>query len=229
MVISTAELIQSDLDQDLLRTIATQAAWQYRTLADQIAADETIPEFAKMEEFARRRGPAIAKCMIDACERFGVPFDTKRLQCNGQRKLVVKAGRLILIQEPILTLGDAPRIADYKRQMARSVGAVAQLELPLGDRLERMIDFSQGQLVVLLHGMSGTRFNEEQTSLGALMLAVPNAEYTNWVHRFDLHNLAMFGTAEQPSVPKDTDDNGGADQPDRVQVRPRRRIVEEDI
>ncbi|GGD40869.1 hypothetical protein [Aureimonas glaciei] len=227
-MISAAELIQSDLDQDLLRMIATRAPWQYRQLADQIAEDDLIPEYGKMEEFARRRGPAIASCIIDACERFGVPYDTRRLPCNGQRKLVVKAGRLIMIQEPILTLGDAPRIADYKRQMARSLGAVSQLELPLGDRLVRMIDFSQGQLVVLLHGMSGMRFNEEQTNLGALMLAVPNAEYTNWVHRFDLHNLAMFGTAEPPVGPEDKNDDEGTGQPDRVQVRPRRRIVEEE-
>lgn len=219
-------IIESDLNTDWAHTVVTAAAWAYPRLYDEIKANPLIPDHLKDDEFGRRRGPAIVQCMIAACEKHQVPWDRRRLPANGQQKLLIKAGRLTIIQEPILTLGDAPRASEYKRSLAQHRGATAQLELPLGDRPERLLDFSQGLMAVVLHGPTGTSFRKDHRELGAMMLAVPNAEYTGWVKRFDLHDLAMFG-----SVSAEREDQSAvAEQQDRVRVRTRqRRAVERDV
>lgn len=216
-------IIESDLNTEWAHALVTAAAWAYARLYDEIEVNPLIPDHMKDDEFGRRRGPAIVQCMIDACETHHVPWDRRRLPANGQQKLLIKTGRLTIIQEPILTLGDAPRASDYKRSLAQYRGATAQLELPLGDRPERLLDFSQGLLAVVLHGPTGTSFKKNHRELGAMMLAVLNAEYTGWVKRFDLHTLAMFGSISAEGEDK----NPVADQQDRVRVRTRqRRAVE---
>ena len=42
--------------------------------------------------------------------KHGVPIDIIRLESNGQNKLLLKVGRLLLLQEPILTLQDEPKV-----------------------------------------------------------------------------------------------------------------------
>jgi hypothetical protein len=80
--------------------------------------------------------------MKRAAVQHGVPFEFMRLECNGQSKLLLKAGRVILIQEPIDTLQDEPKVADYKIQLASVHGLICQLELDLGDRVQRIHDWS---------------------------------------------------------------------------------------
>jgi hypothetical protein len=147
------------------------------------------------------------------------------LDCNGQHKLLVKAGRVILIQEPILTLEAHPSAADYKMQLADMHGFVRQLELDLGDRPHRILDWSGCVLGVLLHGPAGRKFDRSQKSLGTVMLAVPDAGYSRWILRLNLHSIAMFGR----SVPTKEDHQENLVQGDNVVVTSKKRNFEADF
>ncbi len=116
--------------------------------------------------------------------RHGVPHEFIRLECNRQDKLLVKAGRVILIRESILTLEDPPKPADYKLSLAGIHGLISQLELALGDKYQRRIrDWSGCVLAVLLHGVSGHGFTRQHRTLGSLMLGVTDDMYSQWVLR----------------------------------------------
>jgi hypothetical protein len=160
-----------------------------------LAEDPALSPDQRLQEFSRGRALAISKAMIRAAQKHGVPYDIKRLKCNGQNKVLVKVGRIVMLQEPMVSLfGDKPKAAAYKTEISRYNGVVTQLELDLGDRPLNLLDWSDGVLAVLLHGASGARFSERDCELGALMLAIPDAAYENWIMRLDLHDIALFGT-----------------------------------
>jgi hypothetical protein len=211
-------LILRDLDPDFVESVAVELGWEYNSLYEKLADDPSLMDCYREEEFNKRRSDCAMRAMARAAKQHGVPYEFHRLACNGQHKLLVKAGRMILIQECILTLGDEPSTSDYKLQLADIHGFVRQLELDLGDQPSRILDWSGCLLGVLLHGASGRRFNREQKSLGSAMLAVPDASYSQWVLRLDLHSIAMFGR----NAPKD--DNGSdIAQDDEVIVTSKRR------
>jgi hypothetical protein len=140
---------------------------------------------------------------------------------------LVKAGRVILIQEPILTLEDHPRAADYKVKLAGVHGLVCQSELDLGDRRRRVQDWSGCVLGVLLHGTVGKEFTQRDRMLGSLMFGITDASYDQWVLRVDLHQIALYGRGAdpllQPFIPPEADEPS---QPDNVRVTLKRKKID---
>ncbi|MGO6677621.1 hypothetical protein [Rhizobium leguminosarum] len=188
------DIVCNEMPPSFVESATSFTAWEYRQLYDRLAADPLLSQDQRYYEFARGRSTAISKALIRAAQKHGVPYDIKRLACNGQAKLLVKAGKIILMQEPMGSLyGDRPKAAAYKQEISSYAGVITQLELDLGDRPRQLLDWSDGILAVLLHGACGSRFGERECELGALMLAVPDARYENWIVRLDLHDLAMFG------------------------------------
>ncbi|WP_050425895.1 hypothetical protein [Bradyrhizobium tropiciagri] len=212
-------ILLRELDPDFIEKIAVELGWQYHSLYEQLAVDPTLPDYLKEEEFNRRRADCARHAIARACQQNGIPFEYHRLACNGQKKLLAKAGRVILIQEPIETLRDHPATADYKVALADVHGFVRQLELDLGDMADRIRDWSGCVLAVLLHGAAGPKFNPENKSLGRVMLAVPDAAYTHWITRLDLQEIAMFGR----TVPIEEEIEAEVTQEDQVVVTPKRR------
>lgn len=217
------EIVRHDIDPDFIKTFAISMGWGYADLYESLAAEqEDMGEAYCLEEFARRRGYCAIRNLVAAAKQHGIPFDFRYLPCNGQHKLLVKVGRVILIQEPILSLDDDPRTSEYKRELAESHGLIRQLELDLGDRLLKTNEWSGCILGVILHGAAGPQFSREHRNLGALMLAVPDGSYNNWVMRADLLSMAMEGRGLETGRANKQDSTS---QPDKVQVSVKRRNI----
>ena len=222
MSVDTARERLNDLDPNFLEAAAVETGWVYSVLYDELADDPTLTDAFRREEFNRRRAASTMKGLARVAQRHGVPFEFRRLGSNGQSKLLIKAGRMILIQEPILTRWDHPVVADYKRDLANMNGFFGQLELDLGDQPLRTLDCSGCVLGVLLHAAAGDRFRREDKELGSLMLALPDADYQQWILRADLHELAMFGRSKEASA-KTAAPSGEARQEDNVVVTRKRK------
>lgn len=216
-------IVSHDVDPEFLEAVAIAIGWEYFGLYEELASGRGLTEAMRVEEFARRRGFCVAKALATAAARFRIPVEHRRLNCNGQNKTIVQAGRVLLIQEPINSLTDKPKIADYKAGMADVHGLVRQLELDLGDRPYVARDWSGCIMGVLLHGAVGPKFTLEHRRLGGLFLAVPDASYSQWVIRLDLHDLAMFGR-DETTVATPVDDPASAVQPDLVVVTRKKKV-----
>lgn len=216
------DLVRGDIDPEFLYTVCRECGWAYPLLFDQILTDPQITPERRDEEFMRRRNGAIMSALARAAEKHGVPYDFRRLPCNGQRKLVMRAGRVTLIQESISKIGSPPSLSEYKVGLASTYGVLQQLELDLRDVPNRNLEFGGDVMGVILHGAAGTRFTRDGRALGSLMLAVPDADYRNWVARYDLHDLAMFGSSTASAEAEDTNKTE-TQQQDKVHVRVRNR------
>lgn len=203
-MISPADILRDDLDPDFIKSLSIAIGWEYAEGYRTLAADEFLSEPLKNEEFGRRRGGFAIRAMAKSAAKHSIPYNFRRLDCNGQDKILIKAGRVIVIQESILTITDHPHIADYKRELADVHALVRQLELELGDQPKRITDWSGCILAVLLHAPAGPNFTEAHRSLGALMLAVPDTAYLSWVLRLDLHRIAMYGFPTPEAMPSET-------------------------
>jgi hypothetical protein len=214
-------VLRRDLDPDFIETFANQLAWEYDDLFRRVSALEGTDWGYREEALSRGRADCAVRALIRAAKQHGVPHELRRLECNGQHKLLVKAGRVILIQEPTVGLDAAPSAADYKIELARMHGFVRQLELDLGDQPNRILDWSGCVLGVVLHGHA----DRHKRGLGTIMLAVPDAEYSHWVLRLDLEAIAMFGrnADEEDAAPSNPA------QEDNVIVLPKKRRTQEDI
>jgi hypothetical protein len=210
------EVLRTDLDPEFVRDLAVEVGWQYADLHARLAQNPALDDAYRDELFGRQRGDAVVEAMARVATVHGVPFNMRRLECNGQAKLLVKAGRVVIIQEPFIEIGEAPRASFYKRQLADLHGIVRQLELDLGDQPHRIHDWSGCVLAVLLHGQAGPSFTREHRALGGLMLGVPDAAYGQWILRVDLHQVAMLGGTA--TIPATTAESQPALQPDRVIV-----------
>jgi len=216
--------VRSDLDSEFIRSFAIALAWEYRALYDGVSAHPNLPDSVRNEEFSARRGRCAVRALETTARLHGVPLELRRLECNGQHKLLVKAGRLVLIQEPMISLSDHPALADYKKKLATTYGVLRQLEFDFGDIPARILDWS-GILGVLLHGAAGPRFTEEHKALGGLVLGIPDAEYNSWVLRFDLLQIAMSGEASKQD---EAATEAETTQPDRVRVTLKRKNIAKD-
>lgn len=219
------DVLLRDANPDFLEAAARDLAWRYAQLFEDINADPGVPVICREAEFNRRRGDCAVKSLVRAAERHGVPYEFRRLECNGQHKLLIKCGRVILIQEPIRTLLDHPAAADYKQELAALYGFSRQLELDLGDQPRRILDWSDTVLAVMLHGAAGGRFTQEHKALGAVMIALPDAAYKRWDLRLDLHEVAMFGRGFGDVQIGDEQSNEAIEQVDRVIVKPKVKLV----
>ena len=208
------DIVLGDLDPEFVKILASEMAWEYDRLYDFLALhSDGLPDPFLNHEFACLRGKCATSAMHRACQRHGVPYEFRRLECNGQRKILSRVGRLVLIQEPMLTLTDHPRASDYKVQLAESHGILRQIEFDLGDILGRILDWDDCILAVVLHGATGPWFTKDHKKLGGLMLGIPDASYNHWVRRFDLMRLALTG------------DNWEADEPAEAPVQQDRVTV----
>lgn len=215
-----------DIDAGFLRDAGVATAWEYSHAYDELEQDALLSEDQKKEEFNRRRGMCVTKGLRFAAEKNGIPFEYFKCS-NGQSKLIVKCGRVLLIQEPISALSDGPKIADYKVELAEAHGIVRQLELDLGDRPSRVIDPDGCALGVVLHGARGALFEREEKELGAFMLAFPDATYTHWVVRLDILDVAMEGLPVDLGADVDDTASRDTEQPDKVIVTLKKRARKE--
>ena len=223
----TREILQSDLDPDFVESIAIGLGWEYSDLYDRLANDVLLIDGYREEEFNKQRGACAIRVLARAASQHGVPFDYRRLECNGQHKLLIKAGRVIIVQEPILTEIDHPKVADYKIDLADLHGFVRQLELDLDDQPLRIRDWSGCVFAVLLHAPAGMKFTRDHKALGRVMLGVPDGAYQEWVVRLDLHSIASFGRGNaEPESPTPTDSGV---QTDNVVVTPKRKNSSKDV
>jgi hypothetical protein len=175
------EILAHDFDPEFLRDIAVSIAWEYYSLHDSIYKDGMIPAELKPEYFAKTRSDCAIRSLVTSARKHGVPFDFRRLECNGQQKLILKVGRIILIQETFSDLTDGPQTAQYKKQLADTHCLIRQLELDLGDQSKRILDWSGSVVAVLLHGADLLRLRFGEKPFGGLMLGVPNEKYDSWV------------------------------------------------
>src|SRR6185312_11503564 len=136
------EILSYDINPDFLRDVGIATVWEYRHLYEVIRDDYLIPLELKEEYFVKRRSDCAIKALVSAARRHGIPFEFRRLESNGQQKIILKLGRVILIQETFSSLRDGPRASDYKRNLANTHGLIRQLELDLGDQPHRILDWS---------------------------------------------------------------------------------------
>lgn len=215
-------LFHCDVDVDFLQSFSVGLAWEYHVLFEELKGDDRLPEEIKNTEFAIRRSNCAIRALSRSCQKHGIPLHQWRLACNGQMKVLAQMGRVLLLLEPMSELPHKPVASNYKTALANSFGVSRQLELDLGDRPLRKFDPSGEVLAVLLHGASGAAFTKRDKALGGLMLAVPDDRYENWIARFDLHGMAMFGAksdAAQRTPPQDV----RSTQRDEVVVTPKRK------
>lgn len=217
-------VLEHDVDPDFLATVAKNLGWEYPLLFEEIASDSLIPLEMKPEAYAKRRSDCATKALVAACEKHGVPYELRRLACNGQRKLLVKIGRVVIIQEPMLERDEEPRASDFKRELVAATGFVEQYELDFGGHPQRIRDWTGSVVTVLLHAPAGPKFTLEHRSLGAIMLGLPNDRYDDWLMRLDLHRIALFGfDAEADGVFPMSEKLAPAVQKDEVRVKLRRK------
>jgi hypothetical protein len=214
-----AQILRHDLDPEFIKSLSITTGWEYAEGYRTLEEDEYLSETLKNEEFGRRRGGFAIRALAKSATKHGIPYNFRRLDCNGQDKILVKAGRVIIIQECILSTSDHPQTAEYKRELADAHGLIRQLELELGDQPRRISDWSGCILAALLHAPAGPKFTKSDRTLGALMLAVPDAAYRNWTVRLDLHRIAMYGF---PPI-EATSDERAPIQRDQVVVTPKKR------
>ncbi|WP_186395736.1 hypothetical protein [Stappia sp. TSB10GB4] len=226
-LLSTAhETLEHDIDPDFLASVGKNLAWEYPSLFERINKDPAIPEELKAEIYSKQRAYCAVKSLLFACKIHGVPYEFRTLSCNGQKKLLVKIGRIVVIQEPMLEVLEPPRTSNYKRQLVSATGFVQQIEMDFGDSYRRIIDWSGSLVAVLLHAPAGPKFTLEDRSLGAFMLGVPNESYTGWLMRLDLHRVAVFGfDAMTDGVVEPRATEAPVVQKDNVVVKVRRREI----
>lgn len=136
----------------------------------------------------RGRGDSGKRALARAFSKCGLPFETKRLSCNGLRILVGQIGRVLIISQPIRFINQKPNSADYKRDLADSHFAIRQLEMDLGDGYRQRIESRDTVLAVLQHGCHGNEFNRRETALSMFQLAVPDIDFGSWLWKANAMN-----------------------------------------
>lgn len=188
------EILGRDIDPEFLVDSAVSLAWEYDRLYDEVAQDDSVDSHHKFEAFNRRRGAQAERSLIYACKKNRVPSDYRTLESNGHKRLFVKSGRVTIMQESLLTFNAPPKPAVFKFALAEANSIIRQLELDLGDQPRRILDWGGEVFAVLLHGACGPRFTEESCKLGGLFLAVPLPDYSGWIARLSLRDMALHGS-----------------------------------
>ena len=220
---STDHIVLKDLDPEFIETALTRLPWEYERIYDELSRDRHLDFDGRMEEYNRRRGLCAVEALIYSCDRHKVPYEYFRLDCNGQRKLLVRMGRLIIIQEPAEFFGGAPKFANYKLQLASTRYSAQQLEFDFKDGFSRNREWSDCVLGVLIHKPAGPNFSKSHKAFGGATLAIPDAGYTHWTRRFDLEEIAMHGRKGAKWLVDDFAEKRDVDQVDEVFVSPKKK------
>ncbi len=223
------EIVRHDVDPDFMRSFAVQLAWGYRNLFREIRELEGLTDEYRNELFNKRRSDVATQVFAAAAKQHGVPFEFLRLSCNGQRKPVVKCGRLVLILEAVLYHNEYPQVAEYKLSLSDVHSYMRQLELDLRDQPKRIRDWNGTALGVLLHGASGARFNQKSKGLGILTLGMPDAAYRQWISRIDLRKTAMYGDGYKDNLSPHLATPSETVQADNVVVKTKRNNRNRDV
>lgn len=186
-------LLASDIDPDFLRSISIAIGWAYHENFNSVERQGGLTLGRKRQEYGRRRQSVVEDAITRVCLDKKVPYDWRRLDCNGQEKLIIKCGRVLLIHEAIVIGRKGPIVADYKAQLAGTYNVTRQLELDLGDLPGRIHDWSGDVVATILHGHVGDRFDAEHRGLGALRIAVADGSYDSWIIDVRLTELALQG------------------------------------
>ncbi|WP_370201079.1 hypothetical protein [Roseibium sp.] len=214
-----------DINMDFLQGLCVAAPWQYEALSKSIMSNENLTTYEKRELFVRHQASCMNQALARCARQHGIPHEVKKLPCNGQNKILVKSGRVVIIQETLQELEQHPKAADYKMQLASSMGVIRQLELDLGDQPGRILDWQDSTLAVLLHGFAGSADSANGFMLGSMFLAVPDVDYQNWVMRFDLFDAAYNGFNPRSN---DAENTLTTSQPDNVRVYLRKQRKKEE-
>jgi len=186
-------ILAEDLPIALRKKFSIRVAWALADLGDEISSSPIHNQDWKYEQFVRQRLHAVEMAVANVCQDEGTPFTFDRLKSNGQRKLLVKSGRVVLLLEAMKRNLHHPETADYKRELASSRNASRQLILPFPEWDHKVADMSGEVLATLLYGTTGSPFYDHKMGLNRLQLAVPDANYNNWVIKEDLTDLALEG------------------------------------
>ncbi len=185
--------LASDVDPKFFRALSVAITWAYQQLFEQLNENEYLDLNRRKLEFGKQRSAAVEEAIIRVCRDHGVPYEWKRLDYNGQSKLVVLCGRVLMIHEAVQLGVKGPYAADYKRSLAGTYNMTRQLELDLGDIPGKVCDWSGDVLATLLHGFAGSLWTHEQRALGSLRVAVADGSYDSWLVNQDVTELAVEG------------------------------------
>ena len=213
------DLLVRELPAGFVRQLAIDIGWGYADLTDEMIKQAAYVDADFLHRrYSERRNDVVIDALVRACVSYEVPYEFRHIPGNAQKKLLISAGRLLILQEPMnQRFGEAPRASDYKRALARTFAYVQQLELPLGDVPRRITDWSGRTFGVLLHGSAGKHFSSGDMQLGALALAVPDGAYSRWETRVDLWSAGVLGgSVVETDEPASTD---AVKQQDNVEVR----------
>ncbi len=217
--------LASDVDPNFFRALSVAITWAYQDLYEWIDDAGYVDVGRKKQDFGLQRSIAVESAIIRVCKEHGVPFEWKRLECNGQSKLMVLCGRVILIHEAMKLGVKGPYVADYKRSLSSTYNVTRQLELDLGDIPGKVNDWSGEVLATLLHGHAGSLFTKEQRALGVLRVAVADGSYDSWVVNQDITEFAVEGRGASIIGTRDAD---ALVQPDRTKVILRQQAKRKD-
>jgi hypothetical protein len=217
--------LASDVDPAFFRALSIAIAWAYQDLFERIDENDYLDVGRKKQDFGWQRSSAVECAIIRVCKDHGVPFEWKRLEYNGQKKLMVLCGRVIFIHEAMQLGVKGPYVADYKRSLAGTHNVTRQLELDLGDIPGKINDWSGEVLATLLHGHAGALFTKEQRALGVLRVGVADGSYDSWVVNQDITEFAVEGRGASIIGTRDAD---AVAQQDRTKVVLRQQAKRKD-
>ena len=165
-MINPSDILRDDLDPDFIKSLSIAVGWEYAEGYRTLAADEFVSKSLKNEEFSKQHGGVRSvRALAKSATKHGIPYNFRRLDCNGQDKILVKAGRVIIIRNQFSHSSDHPHVADYKRELADVHALVRQLELELGDQARRITDWSGCILAALLPRSGRVRISRKHTAL----------------------------------------------------------------
>ena len=81
-----------DIDMNFLQSLCVAAPWQYSELSKSIMARDDLSPCEKQEHFIWLRADGMNQALKRCAKQHGIPYDIKRLSCNGQNKLLVNPG-----------------------------------------------------------------------------------------------------------------------------------------
>lgn len=195
------QVMQRDFPEDFRDALHGNLAGAYDRSFEDIARPPgafiptPTPEINEMNYLAARKARrAIGMtALMQTAQQCGIPFQIKRLACNGQRIVVAQLGQILLVAEPVDHLAERPNHADYKAELAASHFAIRQLEMDFGPhpeeaRYRQRIDARNTMLVVVQHGMRGGDFNRRDTAFSMFNVAVPDATLGSWLWKANAMN-----------------------------------------
>lgn len=227
------KLLARDLTQDFVTAFQERLDSEYSATYEELSSvpgsilSSGVSEMdaLNLTEARRARRANGLRALGNASKDLGVPFEVKRLACNGQQVVVSQLGQVLVISEPVDHLMAKPEHAQYKMDLAASHFAIRQLELDLGDGYRQRIDARNTVLAVIQHGMHAHTFSRRDTALSMLRVAVPDVSFNSWLWKANVLNdeLAFMLDWKPEAL-----ESGPRTQEDRVTVKLKSAVQREE-